>query len=79
MKRIRARAKALTDRRRRHEGHSRGDRGALPGNHFRTGNAADKFQQIDRHVTGRVRRLLIKRQGRNLRARQIDRWNDDWL
>lgn len=40
------------------------------GNYFRTGNAADKFVQLDRQVTWRLKRLLIKKQGRNLRAGQ---------
>ncbi|MCA1679254.1 MAG: group II intron reverse transcriptase/maturase, partial [Actinobacteria bacterium] len=37
------------------------------GNYFRTGNAAIKFRQIDRYVAWRLKRLLIKRKGRNLR------------
>jgi RNA-directed DNA polymerase len=36
------------------------------GNYFRTGNAADKFIEIDRYAARRLRRLLIKRKGRNL-------------
>ena len=40
------------------------------GNYFRTGNAADKFVQLDRHVTWRLKRLLVKKRGRNLRAGQ---------
>ena len=40
------------------------------GNYFRTGNAANKFRQIDRYVVCRLRRLLIKKRGRNLRAGQ---------
>ena len=39
------------------------------GNYFRTGNAADKFIQIDRHVAWRLKRLMIKRKGRNLPRR----------
>ena len=42
------------------------------GNYFRTGNAADKFRQIDRYVVWRLVRLLIKKRGRNLRAGQAD-------
>jgi RNA-directed DNA polymerase len=49
------------------------------GNYFRTGNAADKFRQIDRHVTWRLKRLMVKRKGRNLRAGQADRWTPDWF
>lgn len=49
------------------------------GNYFRTGNAADKFTQVDRYVAWRLRRLLIKRKGRNLRAGEVAAWTDDWL
>ena len=49
------------------------------GNYFRTGNAADKFIEIDRYVAWRLKRLLIKRQGRNLRAGQADQWTRQWL
>src|SRR6266511_386610 len=49
------------------------------GNYFRTGNAADKFVQIDRYVAWRLRRLLIRRHGRNLRAGQVERWTSEWL
>jgi RNA-directed DNA polymerase len=38
------------------------------GNYFRTGNAARKFNQLDRYVVWRLKRLLIKRYGRNLHA-----------
>jgi RNA-directed DNA polymerase len=49
------------------------------GTYFRTGNAADKFRQIDRYVVGRLRRFLMKRQGRNLRPGHVERWTEDWL
>ena len=49
------------------------------GNYFRTGNAADKFLEIDRYVAWRLKRLLIKRKGRNLRAGEADAWTADWL
>lgn len=49
------------------------------GNYFRTGNAADKFVQIDRYVAWRLKRLLVKRKGRNLRAGEADRWTPNWL
>jgi RNA-directed DNA polymerase len=49
------------------------------GNYFRTGNAADKFLQLDRHVAWRLRRLLIKKRGRNLRAGQASRWTRTWF
>jgi RNA-directed DNA polymerase len=49
------------------------------GNYFRTGNAADKFIEMDRYVTWRLKRLLIKKRGRNLRAGQVDRWTRTWF
>jgi hypothetical protein len=49
------------------------------GGYFRTGNAAKKFTQIDRYVSDRLRGFLVKRQGRNLRAGQADRWSPDFF
>ncbi len=49
------------------------------GNYFRTGNAAIKFKALDRHVWWRLKRLLIKKRGRNLRAGQADRWTRAWF
>jgi RNA-directed DNA polymerase len=49
------------------------------GNFFRTGNAATKFVTMDRYVAWRLRRLLIKKRGRNLRAGQADRWTRTWF
>ena len=49
------------------------------GNYFRTGNSADKFVSIDRYVAWRLKRLLIKKRGRNLRADQADRWHYKWF
>jgi len=84
MKRARARVKALT-------GRSRvgmeledviGDLNLFLrgwGNYFRTGNASDKFVSIDRHVVWRLKRLLIKKRGRNLRAGQAERWTPAWF
>ena len=84
MKRARARIKDLTDRRR--VGMQLEDViGALNlflrgwGNYFRTGNAHQKFVQIDRHVVWRLKRLLIKQRGRNLRAGVASRWTSDWF
>jgi RNA-directed DNA polymerase len=84
MQRARLRIKTLTDRRR--VGMQLEDViGALNlflrgwGNYFRTGNAADKFVQLDRHVAWRLKRLLIKKRGRNLRAGQAQRWTRTWF
>jgi RNA-directed DNA polymerase len=49
------------------------------GNYFRTGNASDKFVQLDRHVAWRLKRLLIKQRGRNLRAGQASKWTPAWF
>lgn len=49
------------------------------GNYFRTGNAGNKFIELDRYVAWRLRRLLIKKRGRNLRAGQADRWKRTWF
>jgi RNA-directed DNA polymerase len=49
------------------------------GNYFRTGNAARKFNSIDHYVEARLRRLLIRRYGRNLRPDQVSEWTSDWF
>jgi RNA-directed DNA polymerase len=49
------------------------------GNHFRTSNASTKFRQLDRYVAWRLKRLLIKKRGRNLRAGQAGRWTEAWF
>ena len=72
MKRLREKVRARTGRNRVGARHPRGDRGLNPllrgwGNYFRTGNAAGKFRQADDYVVFRLRRLMIKKRGRNLR------------
>jgi RNA-directed DNA polymerase len=84
MKRARGRIKAMTGRSR---GGSElreviGDLNSFLrgwGNYFRTGNATDTFVTIDRYVTWRLKRLLIKKRGRHLRADQADRWTRTWF
>jgi RNA-directed DNA polymerase len=49
------------------------------GNYFRTGNAADKFTEIDRYVAWRLKRFKVKRKGRNLRAGEADQWTEDFF
>jgi RNA-directed DNA polymerase len=49
------------------------------GTYFRTGNAAAKFTQADDYVVWRLRRLMIKKRGRNLRAGQVKAWTEDWF
>jgi RNA-directed DNA polymerase len=50
-----------------------------PGNYFRTGNAATKFRQVDGYVVWRLRRLMIKKRGRNLRTGQAQAWTEEWF
>ena len=70
MKTIRAKVRALTDRRRR--AGMKDIREVIAdlnpvlrgwGNYFRTGNATDKFQQLDRYTCRRLRRLMARRGG----------------
>jgi len=49
------------------------------GNYFRTGNAANKFTQVDDYVCFRLHRLMVKKRGRNLHAGQADAWTEDWF
>jgi RNA-directed DNA polymerase len=49
------------------------------GNYFRTGNAAVKFRQADDYVVKRLRSLMIKKRGRNLRAGQAQAWTEEWF
>jgi RNA-directed DNA polymerase len=49
------------------------------GTYFRTGNAAEKFVQIDGYVWWRLFRLMVKKRGRNLRFGQADQWNEEWF
>jgi group II intron reverse transcriptase/maturase len=48
-------------------------------NYFRTGNAAEKFVEIDSYVWSRLRRFLVKRHGRNLRAGRLESWTSDFF
>jgi group II intron reverse transcriptase/maturase len=49
------------------------------GNYFRTGNAAQKFNQTDTYVWKRLFRFMVKRKGRNLRAGQAQQWDRDFF
>jgi group II intron reverse transcriptase/maturase len=44
------------------------------GGYFATGNAATKFNQVDGYVRMRLRKLMRRRKGRNLRAGEMSRW-----
>jgi RNA-directed DNA polymerase len=49
------------------------------GAYFRTGNAATQFGQVDDYAVRRLKRLLLQRHGRNLRAGQADLWTPDYF
>ena len=49
------------------------------GAYFRTGNAGSVFLAMDYYVVGRLRGLLVKRYGRNLRARRSRAWTRAWF
>jgi group II intron reverse transcriptase/maturase len=85
MRRVRQRVHELTDRR----ASGAQDVGVLIeqlnpvlrgwGEYFRSGNAARKFLSIDRYVSERLRRFLVRRAGRNLRADRCDQWTQEWF
>ena len=85
MKRVRERVKELTDRR----WHGVTDvreviarlNPVLRGwaNYFRTGNAAIKFQSLDRYVERRLHRFRVRRAGRNLRPDSWKLWTSEWF
>jgi group II intron reverse transcriptase/maturase len=84
MQRIRQRVKALTPRAVCHRNLRDTIAQLNPvlrgwGAYFRTGNAAAKFQQVDDYVHWRLKRLLIKRHGRQLRPGQAPRWTPDFF
>ena len=81
MKRIRARIRELTDRRR--WAGMKDIRQVIEvlnpvlrgwGNYFRTGNASLKFQQVDRYVNGRLVRLLRHVRGWRRRPFSLQGW-----
>jgi len=82
MKRIRARIRELTDRRR--WAGMKDIRQVIDllnpvlrgwGNYFRTGNASLKFQQVDRYVNERLVRLLRHVRGRRRRPFSLYEWS----
>ncbi|MDQ3364679.1 MAG: hypothetical protein M3680_04545 [Myxococcota bacterium] len=84
MKRIRQRVKELTLKSGCHDD-PRDVIGALNpvlrgwGQYFRTGNAADKFNEIDSYVVWRLKRMRSKRKGQHLRAGEPRRWNSAYV
>jgi len=84
MKRIRQRVKDLTPRSRCHADLRDVVAKLNPvlrgwGGYFKTGNAAQKFNEIDSYVYRRLRSLRIKRAGSKLRAGQAERWTRDYF
>ena len=49
------------------------------GNYFRTGNAADKFNQVDTYTYRRLHAWMVRRRGRNLRAGQAAAWTPSFF
>jgi len=49
------------------------------GNHFRTGNAAKKFNQVDTYVWRRLKCFMVKRKGRNLKPGEAEGWTYDFF
>ena len=85
MKRIRARIHELTDRRWAGVKDVREVIARINpvlrgwGNYFRTGNAQNKFIQIDTYAYERLRSLMLRRHGRNLHAGQSKQWKREWF
>ncbi len=84
MKRIRQRVKELTPRGRCHADPRDVIQQLNPvlrgwGNYFRSGNAAERFNQLDSYVWKRLRRLRIARKGRNLKPGEAKRWTRDYF
>ena len=79
MIRVRRRIREVTPRRRCHEDLRAIIADLNPvlrgwGAYFRTGNAAIKFNQIDRYVEERLRALLLNRYGARLHAGRAAAW-----
>jgi group II intron reverse transcriptase/maturase len=82
MQRIRQRVKELTPRSRCHADLRAVIADLNPvlrgwGNYFRTGNATQRFNQLDTYVWRRMRGLRLARKGRNLRPGELSRWTRD--
>jgi RNA-directed DNA polymerase len=84
MKRVRARVRELTPRRRCHQDVRSVIAELNPvlrgwGQYFRSGNAADQFLDVDDYVARRLKGLRLKRAGRHLRAGQAERWDREYF
>jgi RNA-directed DNA polymerase len=49
------------------------------GQYFRTGNASDKFSEVDKYVVWRMKRLRIHRKGRHLKPGEALRWKESYF
>jgi RNA-directed DNA polymerase len=84
MKRVRQRVKDLTHRGRCHDDPRDVIAALNPvlrgwGQYFRTGNATDHFNDIDRYVARRLRQLRVHRKGRHLKPGEARRWNPHYF
>ena len=84
MKRVRARVRELTPRRRCHQDVRSVIAELNPvvrgwGQYFRSGNAANQFLDVDDYVVRRLKGLRLKRAGRNLRAGKAARWDREYF
>lgn len=84
MKRIRQRVKDLTPKPRSHVDPRDVIAEINPvlrgwGQYFRTGNAADHFNDIDRYVAWRLKRMRIHRKGRHLKPNEARRWKPSYF
>jgi len=84
MKRIRQRVKELTSRGRCHADLRDVIADLNPvlrgwGNYFRSGNAYERFNQLDGYVWQRLQTLRVKRKGRNLKPGEATRWTSEYF
>jgi group II intron reverse transcriptase/maturase len=49
------------------------------GQYFRTGNATDKFSEVDKYVVWRLRRMRVHRKGRHLKPGEARRWKESYF
>jgi group II intron reverse transcriptase/maturase len=84
MQRIRQRVKELTPRGRCHADLREVIVDLNPilrgwGTYFRTGNASQRFNQLDGYVWRRLLGLRVQRKGRNLRPGEVERWTREYF
>jgi hypothetical protein len=84
MKRVRERVRQLTPRWRCHEDVREVIAQINPvlrgwGQYFCTGNAANHFIDVDAYVHWRLKRLRVKRAGRNLKAGRAQHWDREYF